>query len=196
MFLFCDYETEEIIRKKIELDEKIGEQTGGSGHLSEVSSHLDYVSLKTDESNNIEATYFYTLTVYSEFTMYPSNPPMNCRYRKSLWMNPEKEILQESDKSHYSLDELPAEIAWPMVQDEILQFLEKFLFTIEWEYGDCRAPFRYPPEFAVEKDPKGTPQYVCVVITEDEPVDRMEFRSIAPVELAKLITSEINSRYD
>lgn len=195
MLYSCDPETEAIIRKKIDLDEETGEQAGGSGHVSEVASHLDYISLKTDETGLVEAIYFYTLIVCSEFTMHPSNPPKVYRYRKTIWINPGKGILRESEKIHYSLDELPPEIAWPMVQDEILQFIEKFLFIIEWKYGDCRAPFRYPPEFAVENDQEGSPQYVCFIITEDEAADRLEFRSAAPSRLVNLITSEINLRY-
>ena len=193
--IFCDAETEELIRKKIDEDENTGEQAGGSGHLSDISYHLDYISLKAGDDGVVEACYFYTLSVCSEFTMYPSNPPRVYRYRKSVWINHNRELLRETEKTYYSLDELPHEISWPMVQDEILQFLEKFLFTIEWEYGEGRAPFRYPPEFVREIDLEGNPQYACVIITEDDPADRIDFRSPAPARLPSLITSTINSRY-
>ena len=74
---------ETIIRNQIESNEKIGEQSSGSGHLGFVSYTLDEYST-AQKQNQIEIDYYYTLFVETEFTFYPDNPPMSYKRHKTL----------------------------------------------------------------------------------------------------------------
>lgn len=65
----------EIIIRKIEADEKPGEQIGGSGHLAHKSYRLDGFKIKELNNKQLEITYRYTVFVETEFTYLPDNPP-------------------------------------------------------------------------------------------------------------------------
>jgi hypothetical protein len=73
--MLSENEIENIVKQKIETDEKLGDQTGGSGHSSFVSYRIDDIKTKEIEVNKLEITYKYTLIIESEFTCYPDNPP-------------------------------------------------------------------------------------------------------------------------
>ncbi|KPK84592.1 MAG: hypothetical protein AMS27_09495 [Bacteroides sp. SM23_62_1] len=66
---------EKLICEKIELEEQLGDQAGGSGHLSFVEYDLEWIGKpqKTEEGYVVE--YRYTLVISTEFTIYPDNPP-------------------------------------------------------------------------------------------------------------------------
>ena len=68
-------EIEKLICGKIEREEKLGNQAGGSGHLSFVEYDIDWIGkpVKTEEGFVID--YRYTLVITTEFTVEPDNPP-------------------------------------------------------------------------------------------------------------------------
>lgn len=66
---------EKNICNKIETDENIGEYSGGSGHLSSKDYMLTEISEPVDDGKNIIVKYTYTISITTEFTIYPDNPP-------------------------------------------------------------------------------------------------------------------------
>ncbi len=65
----------EIVEAEIQKNEKLGDQGGGSGHISHVSFRIDDINSRSPDSNRIEISYSYTLMTETEFTYYPDNPP-------------------------------------------------------------------------------------------------------------------------
>ncbi|MFP4364147.1 MAG: hypothetical protein ACLFR1_09785 [Spirochaetia bacterium] len=37
---------------------------------------------------------------------------------------------------------------WEQIQEDVVNYILKFFGYIEWNYGENRAPFEYPPEFS------------------------------------------------
>ena len=68
-------DAQEIVRKKIEKDEKIGCGGSKSGHKSNVSYQIDDIKMKSLKDNTTQIHYSYTLYIETEFTYYPDNPP-------------------------------------------------------------------------------------------------------------------------
>ena len=75
---------ENLVRQKIEKDEKLGHQAGGSGHMSHVSYTIDSIETKDTDEEKIEISYKYTIVVETEFTYYPDNPPYEYLYEGKL----------------------------------------------------------------------------------------------------------------
>lgn len=86
------------IRKKIwtqiEKDESPGEQVGGSGHLSQVDCKIDIVYDPIQVPEGWEITYRYTVTITTEFTIYPDNPPWENTYEKTITVNQKGDFLK------------------------------------------------------------------------------------------------------
>ena len=72
---------EVAVRRQIKSDEKLGDQSGGSGHLGYVSYTIDEIGDAVGKDEGWEVVYKYTLVVTTEFTVEPDNPPY--RYPKS-----------------------------------------------------------------------------------------------------------------
>ena len=76
---------EVVISTKIEREELLGEQTGGSGHKGYVEYRIDRIHepnrIKIQDIEGWEINYDYTLIVTTEFTVYPHNSPYE--YRKT-----------------------------------------------------------------------------------------------------------------
>ena len=72
---------EEAVIRQIEKYEKLGEQAGGSGHLSNVDFIIDEIGDPVETGEGWEVEYKYTIVVTTEFTYEPDNPPY--RYPKS-----------------------------------------------------------------------------------------------------------------
>jgi hypothetical protein len=66
---------ENIVKQRIETDEKLGDQAGGSGHMGNVSYRIDNIDTREIEDGKMEIAYKYTLITITEFTYYPDNPP-------------------------------------------------------------------------------------------------------------------------
>ncbi len=72
---------EKAVQGQIEKDEKLGDQAGGSGHMSYVNYTVDEIGEPVKSDRGWEAEYKYTVVVTTEFTIEPDNPPY--RYPKS-----------------------------------------------------------------------------------------------------------------
>jgi len=82
---------ETAVHGQIEKDEKLGDQAGGSGHLSYVDYTIDQISEPMDKDGGWEVEYSYTVVITTEFTIEPDNPPY--RYPKSGKVLIDKESL-------------------------------------------------------------------------------------------------------
>ena len=92
----------EIVKGKIERDESLGEQVGGSGHLGYKSYKIDYISepekTQTPNKELFKITYKYTIYIETEFTYYPDNPPHEYKSRKTIFIDRKGNIVNESPK--------------------------------------------------------------------------------------------------
>ena len=84
---------EQAIKQYIESTHKLGDQAGGSGHMSNVSYNIDEFNFKEQADGNIELMFKYTLITETEFTYYPDNPPYEDHYEKQLLLNRELNII-------------------------------------------------------------------------------------------------------
>ena len=79
MDYFSETQLKEIVSKKIEIDEKLGEFAGGSGHLSDISYKIDEIqkpiAIEEGDQKKWRISFKYTKYVTTEFTYYPDNPP-------------------------------------------------------------------------------------------------------------------------
>jgi hypothetical protein len=91
--MHTEEEITEIVKRKIEADEKLGDQAGGSGHLGYVSYTIDEIKTRPLPQGNIEIQYAYTLIVETEFTVYPDNPPMEYPKNTVLVIDNDKNIV-------------------------------------------------------------------------------------------------------
>ena len=82
---------ETAVHNQIVKDEELGDQAGGSGHMSYVGYSLEEVSEPLDKDGDWEVEYRYTVIVTTEFTIEPDNPPY--KYPKSGKVLIEKENL-------------------------------------------------------------------------------------------------------
>lgn len=73
--MLTENEIQDMVKQKIESEEKTGDQAGGSGHLSFVSYTIDKIETREISEECMEISYNYTIIVESEFTIYPDNPP-------------------------------------------------------------------------------------------------------------------------
>lgn len=154
----------EIINQKIQADEKLGDQSGGSGHLSYRSYSIDDFTANEISSELLKIKYRYKIFIETEFTYYPDNPPQEYNYEKVITVNNKKEIVSENKTTEYStgISNIPYE-EWESVKIKIEEYLEKLLIKIEWKYGDCRAPFVYPPTFKIVKLDNDSVEYRCII---------------------------------
>lgn len=156
---------EELIKSYIEKTENLGEQFGGSGHLSFTSYQLIEFKHEKINDDQVRARFTYIVSVETEFTYYPDNPPYETEYEKEIVIDKENKIISEeilSSKSNRD-DEDMLDPTWLLDQTHILDFIEELLAKIEWQYGDNRAPIKYPPKFIEEDD-----KFKCIVELEDD----------------------------
>lgn len=83
-----EQDIENLIRRKIESDEKLDSQAGGSGHLSFKSYELNGFKKSIQNDQTILVTFSYTVFVETEFTIYPDNPPHTYHKEGSLVLQP------------------------------------------------------------------------------------------------------------
>ncbi len=77
-------ELEKMIIEKIESEEKLGEQSGGSGHMGFVDYTIDNIDEPVLTEEGYSVSYNYTLIITTEFTYEPDNPPYRVPVSKSL----------------------------------------------------------------------------------------------------------------
>jgi hypothetical protein len=68
-------EIEKLVDEKIRQEEKMGDQAGGSGHLSYVDYMIDHIDEPVITEEGYRIDYRYTLIITTEFTYEPDNPP-------------------------------------------------------------------------------------------------------------------------
>jgi len=93
--LFNKDEISKIVWKQIEKDESLGEQVGGSGHLSHISCTIDGVDEPKKVPEGWEVTYRYTVSITTEFTIYPDNPPRENGYEKTIVVDEKGDVIKE-----------------------------------------------------------------------------------------------------
>ena len=195
--MFTKKEVEEIIKKKIESDEKLGEQSGGSGHLCYVSYRLKDFLSKDLPDNQVQIHYKYSIFVETEFTYEPDNPAYEYKHSKIIVVDKNKNIFSEEEIFEESESHSPAysDEEWHKAQNEILEYVESFLAKIEWRYGDNRAPIKYPPDFYELLSEDHGLDYCCMI--EEDPGDdeKMYFKSENPFKILSQIKEEFDKRF-
>ena len=83
---------EKIIRSAIESEEKLGEQSGGSGHMGYVDYNIDKIDEPVLTEEGYSVSYSYTLIITTEFTYEPDNPPYRVPVSKTLLID--KEMME------------------------------------------------------------------------------------------------------
>ena len=94
--LFSNDKIREIVWSQIEKDVSPGEQVGGSGHLSQVDCKIDNVYGPIQVPEGWEITYRYTVTITTEFTIYPDNPPWENIYEKTIVVDQKGDFIKIS----------------------------------------------------------------------------------------------------
>ena len=83
---------------------------------------------------------------------------------------------------------------WENSMSIINKFLEEILFKIEWKYGDCRAPFLFPPKFDVKRENNHS-EYSCSIKLEFCDDEILHFNTEDPSKLPQLIIDDFTIRY-
>ncbi len=96
---------EKIVTRVITHDEKLGNRVGGSGHSGHTSFVINTlgnpIKRQFKGRNEWEITYDYTITIETEFTYYPDNPPKEYRYKKTILIDQDGHILKEFSKKSF-----------------------------------------------------------------------------------------------
>ena len=195
--MFTKEETEEIIKKKIESDEKLGEHSGGSGHLGYVSYQLmDFIS-KEIPGDKTQIQYNYSTFVETEFTYEPDNPAYEYKHSKIIIVDKNKVILSEEEvfEENDSVSPSYTDEEWHQAQDEILIYVENFLTQIEWKYGENRAPIKYPPDFYELFSEEHGIDYCCMIEEDFGSDEKLYFKSDNPFHLLDQIKDEFGKRF-
>lgn len=94
--MFSKEKIRDIVDYRIKMDEKLGDQAGGSGHMS----HVDYVINEINEpvisGANWKIRYKYTIIITTEFTYYPDNPPYEYPHTNEIIIDAEGKIIEKS----------------------------------------------------------------------------------------------------
>ncbi|MHA1717069.1 MAG: hypothetical protein ACTSXP_15600 [Promethearchaeota archaeon] len=100
--MFSENDLKEIVEAKIRVDEVLGEQVGGSGHSGYISFNIEKINepkqVKGGDRADWEITYQYRIIIETEFTYYPDNPPYEYLYEKSIIVNDDGKVIEESKK--------------------------------------------------------------------------------------------------
>jgi len=85
----------EIVRRKLELEGTLGEKISGSGHLTYVSFQLvSYTISNINDNLLFQINFDYRLQIYTEFTIEPSNPPVEYIKNGSVIVDKNNNIIE------------------------------------------------------------------------------------------------------
>ena len=98
-----------VVWNQIEKDVSPGEQVGGSGHLSQVDCKIDIVYDPIRVQEGWEITYQYTVTITTEFTIYPDNPPWENTYEKTITVNQKGDFVKVNKSETIASNIIPFE---------------------------------------------------------------------------------------
>ncbi|MBE9475465.1 MAG: hypothetical protein IMY85_11300 [Chloroflexi bacterium] len=100
--MFSETKLRDIVNAKIKQDETLDEQADGSGHLGYISYKLNEIGkpekVQTDRGQGWRIIYTYTIIVETEFTCYPDNPPHEFKYKKTIVVDDNGNIIKVSEK--------------------------------------------------------------------------------------------------
>ncbi len=88
----------EIINIQIAHEENLGSQRGGSDHLGYVEYSINRVTEPIKVGEFWKITYQYKVTVTTEFTIYPDNPPHEYTYEQTITINKKGNIISDEKK--------------------------------------------------------------------------------------------------
>ncbi len=91
--MLSDEKIKEIVETRIQRTEKLGFQSGGSGHMGHVSFRIDDIKSRDLEGGKTEISFSYILMVETEFTYYPDNPPYEYPASGTLLIESNDQIL-------------------------------------------------------------------------------------------------------
>ncbi|MBN2775977.1 MAG: hypothetical protein JXR31_17105 [Prolixibacteraceae bacterium] len=150
-------EVNQIVKKQIETEHRLGEQAGGSGHLSYVSYRLGNLKIEIKAKREKLVTYWYTLFIESEFTVEPDNPPYEYNYCRSFKIVDRVQITEPVECKSGTAD-IPE---WARAKQEIGNRL-KTRYDSEWDNGIRPLSFDLPPQF-IELIQKNSDFYICLL---------------------------------
>ena len=82
---------------------------------------------------------------------------------------------------------------WEKTKERINSYLEEILLKIEWRYGDCRAPFLFPPVYDIII--KDKIEYVCIVTIDPAEFGELRYTAEDPFELFYKVKEDINEKF-
>lgn len=92
-------EIRNVIEEYIRIEEKVGDQTGGSGHLSNKNIKLFQISEPIPITKNLKSISFkYAVFILTEFTYYPDNPPYETHYAQTIIIDNSGKIIEINSK--------------------------------------------------------------------------------------------------
>lgn len=184
-------EIEKIVKSYIESVEKLSDQTGGSGHMGYVGYELVKFNSEYLQNKLQKITFTYKIFVETEFTYYPDNPPHETEYEKEIVIDDKSNIISEKTISAKTaqIDDSAVQIDWTAEQNKILFFIEELLARIEWQYGENRAPIKYPPEFFEEPG-----KFKCIVKLEEN-AGVLIFESDNPENLTAKVIEALKTKF-
>ncbi len=186
---------EAIIRKHITATEKLGHHGSTSGHMSHIGYSLDEFTFEETEENTISIKYSYTTVVETEFTYYPDNPPYEYHYKKEMIIDKEHNIISDELLEYSDNFEIEM-VAADDILFEVTVYLQKVLEKIEWNYGDNRAPFKFPPELDIINNADGADKYICIIETDfGEDDEKIGYESDSPEGLLEKVKKDIPKRF-
>ena len=186
--MLTEFQILEIIKKRIQVDEKLGYQSRGSEHLAYKSYSIDSYTVNQISSELFEINYTYKISIESEFTYLPDNPPEEFINENTVIVNSFGEIIEDYNPG--DRDE-----AWENIKIKIEQFLEKVLLKIEWHYGEGRAPFVFPPVFKKTRNKNGEYNYRCTIKSDFPESNTFVYESKEVSVLLKNVIDDIDNRF-
>jgi hypothetical protein len=111
----------EIVETQIARDERLGTQTGSSGHMGDVGYTLDAIEEPVRNEEGWAVTYRYTTTVTTEFTIYPDNPPYEYSHEKTIILDDDGNVVSEGAKRLLSTNWEPEPQPNPAAPEEMVQ---------------------------------------------------------------------------
>lgn len=83
---------------------------------------------------------------------------------------------------------------WEDAIEVINKFICEILFRIEWKYGNCRAPFVFPPKYeAAEID--GVMNFSCSIKLEFSDDEQLNYSAVNPSLLPQIIIDDLRNRF-
>ena len=83
---------------------------------------------------------------------------------------------------------------WEDAITVINKFIQEILFRIEWNYGDCRAPFVFPPKYEAEEI-NGAMKYSCSIKLEFSDDEQLNYSAENPALLPQIIIDDLRNRF-